>query len=403
MVEHLYVDMVDSIGVELPRIETMSWDVKDTMSLREEFVLLARQEGANRRALCERFKISPPTAYKWLARYASEGRVGLADRSRRPLSSPRQTLASLEEAAVRLRQEHPAWGGRKLSRRLQDMGLPLLAPSTLTNILHRHQLIDPQASDAATPWQRFEHAQPNDLWQMDFKGHFPTNAGACHPLTVLDDHSRFNLALQACRDQGGATVQAHLIDCFRRYGLPVRINTDNGAPWGAPRQPGQLSGLAIWLVRLGIRISFSRPYHPQTNGKDERFHRSFKAEVLKGHSFENGALAQQAFDRWRDVYNLQRPHESLQMATPITRYRVSPRPFPEALPAIEYGPDDTVCIVKSLGMIAFQGRRIKLANPLRGLPVAIRPCHDADGVFEIYFAHHKLMHFNLRENPSNDA
>lgn len=150
--------MVDSIGVQLPS-ETMSWDVtKDTMSLREEFVLLARQEGANRRALCERFKISPPTAYKWLARYASEGRGGIGGSLPPPLSSPRQTLASLEEAAVRLRQEHPARGGRKLSRRLQDMGLPLLTPSTLTNILHRHQLIDPQASDAATPWQRFEHA-----------------------------------------------------------------------------------------------------------------------------------------------------------------------------------------------------------------------------------------------------
>lgn len=392
--------MVDSIGIELSSFLTMPWNAKDTMNLREEFILLAQQEGANRRELCRRFGISPPTAYKWLARYAAEGRAGLEERSRRPLSSPRLTPAEVEAAVVDLRTAHPAWGGRKLSRRLQDQGMPWLAPSTVTRILHRHQLIDPQKAEAATPWQRFEHAEPNDLWQMDFKGHFPTSAGPCHPLTVLDDHSRFNLALRACADQRGSTVQAHLIDLFRCYGLPVRINTDNGAPWGAPRQPGQLSELAIWLIRLGIRVGFSRPRHPQTNGKDERFHRSLKAEVLNGRSFHSLSHAQQAFDPWRQVYNQQRPHEALQMATPITRYRVSQRAYPECLPAIAYGPDDTVVTVKALGMISFQGRRFKLSNPLRGQPVAIRPCPETEGLFDIYFAHHKLMRFNLREIPS---
>ena len=381
----------------------MPWNAKDTMNLREEFVLLAKQEGANRRELCRRFGISPQTAYKWLARYSAEGKAGLADRSRRPLSSPRLTPADRAEAVVELRTEHPAWGARKLSRRLQDLGMPLLAPSTVTRILHRHQLIAPLDSEAATPWQRFEHAAPNDLWQMDFKGHFPTSEGPCHPLTVLDDHSRFNLGLRACAEQRGNTVRAHLIDIFRRYGLPVRINTDNGAPWGAPRQPGQLSELAIWLIRLGIRIGFSRPRHPQTNGKDERFHRSLKAEVLNGRSFHSPRHAQQAFDPWRDVYNQQRPHEALQMATPMTRYRVSPRAYPEHLPAIAYGPDDTVITVKALGMITFQGRRLKLSTPLRGHAVAIRPSPECDGVFDIYFAHHKLMRFDLRDNPLADA
>ena len=395
--------MANSIGIAFPSIETMPWDVKDTMSLREEFVLLALQEGANRRALCQRYKISPPTAYKWLARYEAEGRAGLADRSRRPKSSPGLTSEVLEQAVVNLRQEHPSWGGRKLSRRLQDLGLPLLAPSTVTNILHRHQLIALEASAAATPWQRFEHAAPNDLWQMDFKGHFPTSEGLCHPLTVLDDHSRFNLALQACGAQGTSTVQARLVDIFRCYGLPIRINTDNGAPWGAPRQPGQLSRLAIWLIRLGIQISFSRPRHPQANGKDERFHRSLKAEVLNGRSFESLAVAQEAFDRWRTIYNLQRPHEALQMNTPVTRFCISPRPYPEQLPAIEYGPDDTVLIVKALGMIKFQGRHIKLSTPLCGQPVAIRPCPDTNGVFDLYFMHHKLMRLDLRKPSLSNA
>lgn len=377
----------------------MPWNAKNIMNLREEFVLLAKQEGANRRELCHRYGISPQTAYKWLARYEQAGRSGLADLSRRPKSSPRLTTSDLEQAVVDLRLQHPCWGGRKLSRRLQDLGAPPLAPSTITGILHRHELIDPRGSEAATPWQRFEHASPNDLWQMDFKGHFQTSEGACHPLTVLDDHSRFNLGIRACAGQRFRTVQSQLIDIFKRYGLPVRINTDNGAPWGSSRQPGQLTELAIWLIRLGIRPSFSRPRHPQTNGKDERFHRSLKAEVLNGRSFHSLLHAQAAFDHWREVYNHQRPHEALQMATPTTRYQISPRAYPEKLPDIEYGPDDMVVRVKSLGLIRFRGRTYKLSTPLRGQPVTIRPNAEIDGLFDVFFVHHKLRQIDLREPP----
>lgn len=378
----------------------MPWNTKDTMSLREEFVLLAQQEDANRRELCRRFGISPQTAYKWLARYALQGRPGLVEQSRRPKNSPRLTDAQMERAVVELRKQHPAWGGRKLSRRLKDLGHASLAPSTITNILHRHDLVDPQDSETAAPWQRFEHAYPNDLWQMDFKGHFQMSQGPCHPLTVLDDHSRFNLGLRACPEQRYRTVQEQLTGIFQRYGLPVRMNTDNGAPWGCARQPGQVTELAIWLIRLGIRLSFSRPYHPQTNGKDERFHRSFKAEVLNGRSFETLDQAQLAFDQWRQIYNHYRPHEALHMATPVTRYLVSPRSYPERLPEIEYGPDDTVVTVKWFGELNFRGRRFKLSNPLRGQPVAIRPSSNTDGLFDVFFVHHKLMQIDLREQET---
>ena len=153
---------------------------------------------------------------------------------------------------------------------------------------------------------------------MDFKGHFAVGAARCHPLTVLDDHSRFNLCLQACVDEQGHTVQTHLTTSFRRYGLPQRVAVDNGSPWGdtldSPYTP-----LVAWLIRLGIRVSHSRPYHPQTLGKDERFHRSLKAEVLR-ESFPDLDTVQTRFDRWRTVYNFERPHEALSMQTPATRY-----------------------------------------------------------------------------------
>lgn len=239
------------------------------MSLRREFVELARQSDANIRALCRRFEISPKTGYKWLNRYTQQeaSTDALRDRSRQPHIQPSRSTPELEAAVVALRQTHPAWGGRKIARRLQDLGGTTVAPSTVTAILHRHGLIHPAASEAATPWSRFEHAAPNTLWQIDFKGYFTTPAGNCHALTLLDDHSRFNLVLSACARTDADSVQPVLTDVFRRYGLPVRINADNGAPWGSPSLAARgLSRLSVWLIRQGIRISHSAPYHPVWTG-----------------------------------------------------------------------------------------------------------------------------------------
>jgi transposase InsO family protein len=162
---------------------------RETMNLRLEFVELDLQDGANRRALCRRFEISRKIGYKWLARHAQGGEAALADHARRPLLSPRRTVARIEQDIIALGLAHPAWGGRKTHQRLRDLGHVGAAPGTITDILHRHDLISPDASDAATPWQRFEHAHPNDLWQMDFKGWFALQDGRrCSPLTVLDDH-----------------------------------------------------------------------------------------------------------------------------------------------------------------------------------------------------------------------
>jgi transposase InsO family protein len=235
--------------IALIKRKNMPWSARNTMSLREEFVSLARQEGVNRRELCRRFGISATTGYKWLRRHVQAGTQGLIDESRRPKASPSITDPELEKAVVALRREHPAWGGRKIARRLLDLEVGVIAPSTVTAVLHRHGLISAGATQAAQAWHRFEHEHPNALWQIDFKGHVEMASGRCHPLTLLDDHSRFSLAVRACARQETTTVQEQLISIFQTYGLPVRINADNGAPWGAPREPGQLSKLAVWLVR----------------------------------------------------------------------------------------------------------------------------------------------------------
>lgn len=213
----------------------MPWKAQSIMEHRQEFVMLAQAEGANVRELCRRYQISPTTGYTWLKRYMAEGLSGLSDQTRRPAHTPSRSSALVEDAILVARQAHPKWGARKLKRWLEDQGASgLPAVSTVHAILRRHGAIS--ASDRAghTPWQRFEHAAPNDLWQMDFKGHFAAGPHRCHALTVLDDHSRYVVCLGALNSEGLVTTQTRLMQTFRRYGLPWRMTMDNARP-GANR------------------------------------------------------------------------------------------------------------------------------------------------------------------------
>jgi transposase InsO family protein len=365
------------------------------MSLRKEFVELALREGVNRRALMRRFEISPTTGYKLLARYRAEGEAGLAERSRRPHHSPRRTPAALEERVVALRDAQSAWGGRTLQTRLQTLGYAgVPAPSTITAILRRHGRAVGERSAPSRPWRRFEAAHPNALWQMDFKGHFGLGSGRCHPLTVLDDHSRFALGLRACGDERAATVERELGALFARYGLPERMLTDNGPPWGNAAGRDRYTKLAVWLIRLGIRVLHGRPYHPQTQGKAERFHRTVAAEVLAGQQFRDCRDAQRHFDRWRDVYNTERPHRALAMQPPISRYAPSPRSLPPTLPPIEYAPDDDIRRVQWNGEIYLAGHRFRIGKAFHGYPVALRPT-VIDGELEVFFCHQRVRRIRL--------
>ena len=246
----------------------MPWKEVSIMSQRREFVALAQQESANRRALCRAFGISPTTGYRWLRRYQAHGPAGLQERSRKPPRSPPRTASAIEQRVLQLRAAHPAWGGRKIRRRFQQQRVaPLPSASTSTAIVRRHDRLAP-TTNSPQPWQRFERPVPNDLWQMDFKGHFPLLAGGrCHPLTV-------------------------------------------------------------WLLRLGVRVIHGRPYHPQTQGKAERFHRTLQTEVLRDRTFPELATGQAPFTPWRTVYNCERPHEALGDQPPVRRYQPSPAPLP---------------------------------------------------------------------------
>ena len=373
----------------------MPWKVETVMSQRKEFVTLAQSEGVNMSELCLRTGISRKTGYKWLKRYLEGGDDSLHDLPKRPRHSPNRTSQQIEQLVVDLRREHPTKGGHVLARMLQDRGCDRVpSKSTITAILRRHGLIEPAESAKRESYRRFEHDEPNDLWQMDFKGHIPMSGGGrCHPLTVLDDHSRFSLGVRACRDERGQTVQDHLISIFRRYGMPHTILVDNGSPWGSDLSH-PFTPLTVWIVHLGIRVVHSRPYHPQTLGKLERFHRSLKAELLQGTSYTDIDHCQSSFDRWRDFYNLQRPHHALELDTPASRYTLSSRSFPQLLPIIEYDSDDQVRTVDVNGRISFMGRSFRVGRAFRGKPVALRPT-SIDGNWTVFFSTQPIVNIEL--------
>jgi transposase InsO family protein len=374
----------------------MSWEVESLMSLRHEFVSFAGRPDANVSALCRRYQISRKTGYKWLARSRSDPADALADRPRRPACSPGKTPAEVEQLVLGVRSEHPAWGARKIKRRLEDLGQAgVPARSTVNDILRRGGMIDPRESAGHRAFVRFERAAPNELWQMDFKGHFATASGTCHPLTTLDDHSRFNILLRACDNQRCQTVKSALTDAMRLYGLPGSILCDNGPPWGSFGVEGNWTALGAWLVRIGVRVAHGRPHHPQTQGKEERFHRTLKAEAIGSRSFRDLRECQDVFDGWRDVYNRVRPHEALGMRTPSTRYAPGPRPFPETPGPIEYGPGDQVRKVCKEGRISFRGESRKIGLAFAGEKVAVRPT-AADGMMEVYYCHQRVAGIDLR-------
>ena len=373
----------------------MPWQEVSTMSLRQEFITMVQHGTVRVSELCRRYGVSRKTGYKWLQRYRDEGTAGLTDRSRRPHRRPRQTAPALEAALVALRQQHPTWGARKLRRRLQTLGrAPVPACSTVTTILHRHRLIPPDAPGGGRAWVRFEHPVPNSLWQMDFKGPVRTLAGRCHPLGILDDHSRFNLCLRALPNEQTAPVQAVLTMTFERYGLPDTLLADNGSPWGGawdhPYTP-----LTVWLLRLGVGVSHGRPYHPQTQGKEERFHRTLETELLRHHQWRDLAHCQAAFDRWREVYNCERPHDALALAVPASRYQPSLRTFPTTLPPIGYPTGMAVRRVQQGGRLDFQGRPLRVPKAFAGYPVGVQPTATG-GVFDVWFCSHRITQLDLR-------
>jgi len=374
----------------------MPWKRTDPMSQRREFISFAMQPGANVRRLCRQFEISPKTGYKWIARFLEAGIAGLEERSRRPKQSPNQTAREIEQLVLEARDEVPEWGARKIRRVLlnrPNKKIVIPATSTINDILKRNNRISEEESAKRVPHVRFERDHPNELWQMDFKGHIGIAVGRCHPLMAIDDYSRYLLGVFPCENERADTVQSCLTRLFRKYGLPDRMLMDNGSTWGSRREH---TIVTVWLLRLDVGLSHGRPRHPQTQGKCERVNRTFLTECLKSRSFGSLSECEVSFERWRHRYNTVRPHEALGMNVPASRYRSSWREFPEELPPIEYGPGSTVRKVGAGGWLWYANRRYRVGKAFRGYPVALVPAEDEDGIMIVYFCRYRIAQIDLR-------
>jgi transposase InsO family protein len=372
----------------------MPWKEKTVEESRAEFVgeMLAREKSISQ--ICREYGVTRRTGYKWLER-ARQGET-LKDRSHRVNNHPKKTDVETEAVIMEARSEHPAWGARKLKRYLENQGHEgLPAQSTICEILKRNGMVTPEESAAHTPYKRFEKANPNDMWQIDFKGDFGMlNDKRCYPLTVLDDHSRFSVHLEAKENQQGAGVTASFMEMFSEYGLPDSVLCDNGPPWGDSK-PGGITQFDVWMMQLDILPIHCRPMHPQTQGKDERFHRTLKEEVLKRELFADIAACQRRFDSWRYEYNNERPHNALDLETPSKRYKASKRGMPSEIKEPEYDRGKNLRKVNCKGYVSINKHRYYLSEALIGKFIEVKQMSEHE--IGLYYGRYRVAKIDLDE------
>lgn len=339
----------------------MPWKRMEVRQQRVEFAVRAWRGDEPLSHLCREFGISRPTGYLWLKRYRDGGVDAIAARSRRPLHSPTRTAAELEARIVALRQVYPDWGGRKLAVLLARQGLELPS-STVHRVLLRYGLVrdEDRHRPAVT---RFEREQPNELWQMDFKGpkNWPKQSTA---LSVIDDHSRYVVALKATARPEGWLVRQHLERTFEECGLPEAMLMDHGIPWWNWQSFAGSTQLGLWLMRQGIRLCFAAVRHPQTQGKVERFHGSLERAL--NHRGMPQCDHQQWLDAFRREHNHIRPHQAIDMQTPASRWQPSPRRYNPNPKPWEYPEGAWTLKVDNHGTIDIRERTYRIAKSLIG-------------------------------------
>jgi putative transposase len=359
----------------------MPW--KETCPMDQRVALIADwlRDEWTMTALARRYGVAPKTVYKWVDRYRADAQQGLVERSRAPQQPCRVTAASVQQAVVALRRQHPSWGPKKLRAILQrrDPTQPWPAASTIGDLLRRAGLSEPsrRARTVVPLTQPLAAATaPNEVWSADFKGWFRTaDQQRCDPLTVTDAGSRLVLCCRIVRptEQG---VRPWFERTFREYGLPRALRTDNGSPF-ATTGAGRLSHLAVWWLKLGIQLDRIDPGHPEQNGRHERFHLTLQQETTSPPA-ATPAQQQRRLDRLRRVFNHERPHEALGQQPPATVYVPSPRPYPARLEDPWYDATHQVRRVKATGQIRWQGDLIFVSEAVRGELVGLAETERGD-------------------------
>ena len=356
----------------------MPWKDIRPVDDRVRFIAAVKEDPrGNFAELCRRFGIHRSKGYKWLQRYNAEGPAGLEDRKPVARSCPHKTPVEVIDRVVAIRKEHPWDGPKKLRTRLIDLGVDervVPAASTIGGILDRYGLIRPRRARLRVPPHPSPLepcSEPNDLWCVDFKGHFACgDRQRCHPLTITDAASRFLIKCEGLSEPKHSQTQRHFELAFREFGLPTRIRSDNGAPF-ATNTFGGLSRLSVWWIQLGIVPERIEPGQPQQNGRHERFHRTLKEQTAQPPA-ETLVAQQRTFDRFRADYNEHRPHEALGQTTPAAHYEPSLRPMPDRPRPPEYGDGFVVRQVSPKGHFSWRGSLLYLNHLLASQPVGLR-------------------------------
>ena len=384
---------------ERRRVEKdMPWKVSGVVEKRREFVSEYESGAWTMTDLCQAYGISRVTGYAVWRRWREMGEAGLAERSREPLRHPNQTAEEMEEEVLELRARRPRWGPRKLKAWLQrerpEKAWP--AASTLGELLRREGMVSPRKQRRRTePYGRslIRAEQPNRVWCADFKGWFRTGDGErIDAFTMTDACSRYLLRCQVVDKADTPRVRAVMEAAFREYGMPQAIRTDNGAPF-ASRALAGLSVLPVWLMKLSIVPERIAAGHPEQNGQHERMHRTLKQETASPPA-ANRRAQQRAFERFRQEYNQERPHEALGQRTPSSVYEPSPRPYPTRLPQPEYDSTLQTRKVGQRGEISWNHQAVFLTEALIGERVGLEAIDER--YWRVYFAAFPIAIFDSR-------
>jgi len=359
----------------------MAWKEYGVWEQRSEFVHEWNSGDWNMAELCRFYGISRKTGYKWVERYEAGGLEGLLEKSRAPQYHPNEISEEMEEEVLALRGKHPLWGARKIRAWLEQAhprGGMIPVVSTIGSILRRNGLTVPRKRrhSARPNSEPLTHADgPNRVWCADFKGWFRTKDGQrIDPLTITDAYSRYLLKCQVVRAADAGHSKPVFEAAFREYGLPERIRTDNGAPFGSNGDSG-LTRLSVWWIKLGILPERIEPGKPEQNGRHERMHRTLK-EATASPPAATRRRQQESFDEFRREYNEQRPHEALGQVPPIQRYRCSAQRYPERVVKPEYPGEWETRRVADGGQFRWRSDRVFAAHALEGETIGLELIED---------------------------
>ena len=377
----------------------MPWQEQSPMDLRESFIADWHLHIVSVVELCDAYGVSRKTGYKWIRRFEHGGVVALADQSRRPRHSPAAVAPAVMAVVCDAHARYPTWGSRKIRHWLVRRYPTQRWPSRVTiEAIWRRAGSYPARRPRRICWRTRQvltpATEPNQVWTIDYKGDFRLgDRSRCYPLTLRDLASRYTLTCRALAAPDGAHTQRWVDHAFAMYGLPDCIRSDNGEPFAGLGLAG-LSRLNVRWLRLGIRVEHIDPGRPSQNGAHEQFHRVLKAETTRPPAATVRGQ-QRRFDRFRRVYNEERPHEAHAGAVPADYYQPSPRPYPRRMPALEYEPHWEVRTVMTNGRIPWRGDTIFLSRALRGERVALEEVDD--GHWRVHFASVTLAHWNDRD------